>query len=298
MAGAEHDGEAVSAVNGIDSLMRRHHLIPERRMPPRVRAFTLTELLVVVAILVLGVFMLAPALARTSPGVKTWQCLNNLKQWSAAMRVYASDNLDLMPRDGIDHTGVYPGSDGGYADANAWFNTLPPLLGERTLKDYGNGVGNPMFRFPFPGGKGKPWHCASASMTAVDVANVAGGGADGFFSYDMNMDLKKQTDTSNMIYPSMPKVAAFRRPSATVVFFDCAFNPRTEIVNASPQYNSVNPANRWRSFSVRHGNSGAVSFLDGHVSTYSARYVTNGASTYEPLRPDIIWNAPYRAANP
>jgi prepilin-type processing-associated H-X9-DG protein len=191
-----------------------------------------------------------------------------------------------------------PGGSGDHADMNGWFNLLPQYIGERTLNDYWNDPGSPMTRLPFPGGKGKVWHCPSASMTSADVAMVPGGGAEGFFSYDMNIDLKKQTPDANITYPLMPKLAAFPKPSATVLLFDGAFNPRTEIVNGSPQYNSVDPATRWRSFSGRHSKGGTIGFLDGQAKVYSARYVTNGASTYEPLRADIIWNAPYRIANP
>jgi prepilin-type processing-associated H-X9-DG protein len=262
-------------------------------------AFTLIELLVVFGLLALFAAMLAPALGRTNPSLKGWQCMNNLRQWSMAVRVYASDNLDAIPRDGMDSTGLYPGVNGAYADGNAWFNLLPPYLPERTLEDYKNDLGsNFMLKLPFPGGKGPVWHCPGASMSSTDVAMVAGAGSEGFFSYSMNIDLKKQTADANIVYPLMPKVAALPKPAATVVFFDCAFNPRTELVNVAPQYNSVNPASRWRSFSARHGNGGTFSFLDGHARVFSAGYVTNGASTYEALRPDIIWNAPYRMQYP
>jgi prepilin-type N-terminal cleavage/methylation domain-containing protein/prepilin-type processing-associated H-X9-DG protein len=262
--------------------------------------FTLVELLVVILMIALGALMLVPALARTNPSVKAWQCINNLKHWGLAMRLYAGDNADGIPRDGIDSTGVYPGGNGAHADTHAWFNLLPQYMAEKTLNDYWN---SPDFNndraacIPFPGGKGKIWHCPSASMTSADVA-VVGGGAEGFFSYDMNTDLKKQTSVGNTSYPHMPQLADFPKPSATVLFFDCAFNPRTEIVNSASQFNSVNPANRWRSFSARHSNGGTISFLDGQAKVFSARYVTNGASGNEALRADIIWNAPYRTANP
>ena len=265
---------------------------------PRGGAFTLVELLAVIGMVTLGALMLVPALARTSPGVKAWQCVNNLKQWGSAMRLYASDNSDNIPRDGMDATGLYPGSSGAHADPRAWFNLLPQYIGERTLSDYSNDPGIPMSKLPFPGGKGKVWHCPSASMTSADVSMVVGGGAEGFFSYDMNIDMKKQTADMNITYPLMPKLAAFPKPSATVLFFDDVFNPSTEIVNGSPQCNSVNPASRWRSFSARHGNGGTIGFLDGQAKVCSYRYVTNGAGAYEALRPDIIWNAPFRAANP
>ena len=155
-----------------------------------------------------------------------------------------------------------------------------------------------MICIPFPGGKGKIWHCPSASMTVDQVQIVPNHGAEGFFSYDMNIDLKKLTASTDMDYPRMPKIGSLRLPSATVMLFDCVFNPSTEVVNGSPQYNSVNPANRWRSFASRHFSGGVINFIDGHAKYFKDRYVTNGAAGNEVRLGDIIWNDPYRRDNP
>lgn len=63
---------------------------------------------------------------------------------------------------------------------------------------------------------------------------------------------------------------------------------------------SVDPALRWRSFPARHSNAGGnLTFVDGHASYYKASYVNRQqASTWEWLNPDVIWNPPYRVANP
>lgn len=59
--------------------------------------FTLIELLVVIACISILVSMLLPALARAKEKGKTTQCLNNLKQLGLAMRMYADDNMELLP---------------------------------------------------------------------------------------------------------------------------------------------------------------------------------------------------------
>jgi prepilin-type N-terminal cleavage/methylation domain-containing protein/prepilin-type processing-associated H-X9-DG protein len=273
---------------------------PECRRNGRL-AFTLIELLVVIAIIAILAAMLLPALTRAKKAAQQTNCISNLRQWGLALNIYAGDNKDNMPRDGMSATGLYPGGppDGTHADMNAWFNLLPPLMAERTLNDYWNDPGGLMAaKLPFPGAKGKVWHCPSASMTPGDVATISGNGAEGFFSYDMNIDLKKETDIANFNYPQMPKMSSFQRPTSVVMLFDCVFNPHTEIVNGSPSFNSVNPANRWRSYASRHNSGGVINFLDGHAKYYKNSYVTNSAGSNEGRLSDIIWNAPWRMANP
>jgi hypothetical protein len=158
---------------------------------------------------------------------------------------------------------------------------------------------------PFPGGVGKMFECAGANMEPADLAIVSGAGADGFFSYDMNIDLKHQTAAAAYPYaasPNMPKLTSIRKPVSTVFMFDCVFNPSTEIVNSSPQYNSVNPANRWRSFASRHSKGGDIVFLEGHIGFYKTALVQAGGSmsgtTTEYSGTPLIWNPPYRDIKP
>jgi len=161
---------------------------------------------------------------------------------------------------------------------------------------------------PFPGGLGRIWECPSASMSLSTVQSIlqpnSAPGYDGFFSYDMNIDLKRENNgnyTTAMDYPQMPKMTTFMHPTATVFMFDCVFDPATEVVNGSPQYNSVNPANRQNSFAARHSQGGCINFFDGHVDYFKTAYIQSNPSSNgesEPLLPDVIWDPPYRAANP
>jgi prepilin-type N-terminal cleavage/methylation domain-containing protein len=60
-------------------------------------AFTLTELLVVLATLGILAMVLLPALAGTQPaGSKAFQCLNNMRQLGLAESLYANDNHDRL----------------------------------------------------------------------------------------------------------------------------------------------------------------------------------------------------------
>lgn len=274
---------------------------PTNDSTPR-NAFTLIELLVVIAIIAILAGMLLPALAKAKARALTANSLSNLRQWGIAQHLYLSDSGDALPRDGMDDAGQFPGTLGGSFDPGAWFNQLPRYVGEKPLSNYtANAVAGAVQNsriVPFPGRQGKFWHCPAAQMTDTDLQTVSGGGQHGFFSYAMNIDLK-QTEYpagSAATWRQNKKMSTFKKPTDTVLLYDCMFSPtEREPVNT---FNSVNPANRWRSFSTRHGTSkepaGNVGFIDGHAKNFRGSVVTNGYSmsgtATENTNTPIIWN--------
>jgi len=289
----------------------------------RSRAFTLIELLVVIAIIAILAAMLLPALSHAKQESQKVHDMSNLKQWGAAEQMYVGDFKDMLPTDGMgdsaEYTGTYPY--GTAMDPTAWFNGLPPYWSGRPLMSYvsnkisfltGKATSLPYQYMPFPGGTGSSfWFCPSINMTLQQAASQWTSAPEpypsvGYFGYCQSLDLNKIVGTSSegdlmgteYEYGVMPKVSVLPKPFATVLLFDAAFNPYTEIDNANPIYNNQLPGLRFKSLASRHFNGAVLSFCDGHVGYYKDSYLTNGANfsaKIEGLAPDVIWNPAYRA---
>src|SRR5436853_505202 len=95
--------------------------------PRRPRAFTLIELLVVIAIIAILAALLLPALAKAKARAATISCLNNMKQWGLAGKMYADDNGDQVPEEG-DTVAQINSITAGSDNRDAWYNTLPVML--------------------------------------------------------------------------------------------------------------------------------------------------------------------------
>lgn len=85
----------------------------------RRQGFTLVELLVVIAVVAILAGLLLPVLGRVKGKARDLGCLNNLKQWGVATHIFASDNGDLLPKDGAPN---------GASTNEGWYVDLPRIL--------------------------------------------------------------------------------------------------------------------------------------------------------------------------
>src|SRR5690242_17964083 len=83
-------------------------------------AFTMIELLVIIAIIAILAAMLFPALNSARDTAKKAACLNNIRQWGTAITLFAGDNNGLYPE--VPKGSAYSG----------WYDYVYPYLNSYT----------------------------------------------------------------------------------------------------------------------------------------------------------------------
>jgi prepilin-type N-terminal cleavage/methylation domain-containing protein/prepilin-type processing-associated H-X9-DG protein len=203
----------------------------------RTRAFTLIELLVVIAIIGILAAMLLPALSSAREKARAVSCLGNLRQWGLAFNMYADDWNDYFPHEGTAGAALDTVGTGGFpGNINAWYNVLPPYMGQPTLVQLYN-TGKP----PLPRQK-SIWICPSTTT------NVNPTLSNPYFTYGFNARM----DPNNTCgYDCRFKRAQMDQPAITILLCEVAEGPASEASGGSA--------------SARH--SGGANFVlgDGHA---------------------------------
>jgi prepilin-type N-terminal cleavage/methylation domain-containing protein len=212
-------------------------------------AFTLIELLVTMALIAILAALLLPALARAKDKSRAIQCTGSLRQWGLAMRMYADDNNDFLPRrgQGVQTLTLITRTDD-------WFNALPPYFNQ------------PTFAQCVANGK-KPAAGEHGIFICPDATDPGG---TYFLCYGMNMNLS----TWNL--PLATKFSAVVQPDCCVA------------IGESPgAYASTYPSKQAYGIVARHVRRINLLFLAGEVQSFKGDYVGCGAG--DPGRDDVRW---------
>ena len=215
-------------------------------------AFTLIELLTVLAVVLVLTALSMGALSRVQETERQTVCISNLRQWGVALGLYAADHDGFTPRRG---QGVQPFWQTDRPED--WFNALPPYLGIQSYSDQVN-AGHPAV----PTDK-SIFVCPSAIKEPV---------YPNFLCYGMNMYL------SPWIRPNPHKLAELVDPGQLAFLAD-----------GPGGWCSTVPSNQGYSVKARHTSRANIVFCDGHVQSFTGDYL--GCETGQPVpdRPDVRW---------
>ena len=223
----------------------------------RFSAFTLIELLVVIAIIAILAGMLLPALGKAKQKAKGIACLSNLKQMQLCWALYSTDWEGKLVPNFLGTRESWIG--GNVSSSPGWTNELDIIEGR--LYPYNSSL--EIYRCPAD----VAFKVGGRTVIRVRSFSVSGrlNGGNGSTA-SVNPTLNFWTTESSINRPGPSQAFVFVDEDKDSID-DGFFAVRADVPNAGFWQNA--PASR-------HGNSGQVSFADGHVESW--RWVENTAT--------------------
>jgi prepilin-type N-terminal cleavage/methylation domain-containing protein/prepilin-type processing-associated H-X9-DG protein len=238
-------------------------------------AFTLIELLIVIAIIAILASLLLPALSKAKARAGQINCLSNLKQLALGTLMYIDDNHGYFPGCASRTTYGYHAEDWIYWRTNT---TYPPVEKSPIVVQLGS-VSKNLFRCPLDkddtarvaqyGGADPGPYFYSYTMTSYDLANNANIGLTSIVS-STGSYLFKLADVNGTSHKLM--LAEEQTSHSPSESYDPA-NTGASLVDDGRYLPNGD------SMTIRHNKKGDAGFVDGHVEAVLPAFWLNPANT-------------------
>lgn len=203
-------------------------------------AFTLIELMVVVAITAVLVALAVPAVKGAMTSSLKASSLNNIRQIGALAVTYAADNDGMLPDEGGE--GLQSLNKIKLA-TNAWYNVLPALGGLKPAKDHTRDT----------------FHTPHSVFFVKGAKYPKSTGSSAYFAYGINSQLMSPGQ-------AVIRLSQISRPSRTALFAEAALPDEKNLLPSGGGTSDLGqPKVRDRRFVGRYGGAGIIGFADGHA---------------------------------
>lgn len=251
-------------------------------------AFTLLELLVVTAILVVLFGLTVGGVVRGKMAAQRIACMSNLKQWGQATHLFTDENEDRLPResavDGINtwEMTAFPTNSG------VWYNALADTMRVVTLAQYAQ---TPSSQQEFYS-RGNVFHCPRSQFSAVSAT---------YPNFSLAMNSKLMRDFEGNIGPGDwnassgdLRITQIKVPERTALFLEGGVPGEEQLCHFQAPYTGQ-PKAYASQFPGRHRSAGNILFVAGHVATLPGKDVVDmnpssahrGGGIYPPT--EVIW---------
>ena len=242
-------------------LCRRRVILSRAQRP----AFTLIELLIVIAVLALLLAILLPALRKAKDKAREIACLSNLRQLQTCAKLYSMDyDGFLLPNRYVYNISTEAPSD-GFNDAMTWCAGLAPF--DTTTENIKGAL-------LFPYNRSTDIYRCPADMSRVRTEEGRLLSMRRTRSYNLSQSINGFPYPEPRYYPpSFAKENEIDDPSpAHLLFFvevheDGILDSHFGIPPRGPTF-KTDPPQWWDLPSGRHSQAGCFSFADGHVERW------------------------------
>ena len=237
--------------------------------------FTLMEILVVIAIILVLAAIAVPTIAAIQNRGYKAQATKQLKELAASAQAFANDNNDEIPSEDSKGTDSWQ-SAMDPENKRAWYNSLPALMGRRTVADYASSPRafytkeNPLF---LPGAK---YPDSDKKLTKP------------LFAIAINTKLQRKDSEGKK---GKLKRAMITNPARTVLFMEQGLPNETDLkiaVQSKGDYDGA-PKGSAKSFVGRYGGKGLLTFVDGHVEEHDPKDLLTETGQFWFPPNDLIW---------